>query len=298
MIKQYFYFETASLLSCRQWKNILGILALTAYLPVATVTASGAERVGETVVVRNTVSADGSASGTRQLTVSDAVSAAEVISASVDSHGELRLNDESLVIVGENSSVSLDNFVVAEGGNFKSGTLKVARGAFRFITGNSQKNAFRIVTPLADIGVRGTVFDVYVDGLSGITKVVLFSGAVNVCTQAGICTLAQRACDIIEVASRDEIGFKPFLRSAGRSRGNEAAQFGLSEKQNRFGQKWRAATGACHARAALEMRDGRIEADVDEPGEPQEPSRPQEPNYDPPTRGNLTTSPDLSDQFQ
>ena len=80
--------------------------------------------------------------------------------------------------------------------------------------------------------------------------------------------LAQRSCDIVEVASPDEIGFRPFLRSAGRTRGNEAAQFGLSEKQGRFGRKWRAATAKCHARAALEVRDGRIEADGDEPGEP------------------------------
>ncbi|MGI9401242.1 MAG: FecR family protein [Rhizobiaceae bacterium] len=242
--------------------------------------AIGSQKVGETVVVRNAVSANGSSAGTRRLDVSDAVSASEIVSASADSHGELRLNDDSLVIVGENSSVSLDDFVVAEGGTFKSGTLKVARGAFRFITGNSQKDTFRIKTPLADIGVRGTVFDVYVDESSGNTKVVLFNGALVVCTQSGECVLAQRSCDIIEVSSPNEIGFKPFLRSAGRSRSDEASQFGLSEKQGRFGRQWRASTGNCNARAAQEARDGRIESDNDGPDapEPSQPSQPSQPS--------------------
>jgi hypothetical protein len=162
------------------------------------------------------------------------------------------LTDDSRVIVGENSSITLDDFVLDSGGNFKSGTVKVVKGAFRFITGESPTDAFHIATPLADIGIRGTVFDVYVDEPTGNTKVVLFKGAVRVCDQARHCLLARRKCDIIEVSSRGEIGFLPFLRSAGRSRGDESRQFGLSENQARFGSKWRAGTGVCNARAALE----------------------------------------------
>ncbi len=281
MSKCNVYSDTADPRIRRKLEKFLKIAAVAALIPAASVPYAAAEKVGETVVVRNTVSADGSAAGSRTLAVADPVSAAEVISASVDSHGELRLNDDSLVIVGENSSVSLDDFVVAEGGNFQTGTLRVARGAFRFITGNSNSNAFKIKTPLADIGVRGTVFDVYVDGASGNTRVVLFSGAVNVCTQGGSCVLAQRSCDVVEVASGEQIGFAPFLRSAGRSRGNERAQFGLTENQGRFSRQWRAQTSICNARAAQESRDGVIEADGDVPGDAPTPSEPRDtPDYD------------------
>ena len=185
----------------------------------------------------------------RRLSVSDPVYDREQVAAGAGSHGELRLNDDSLVIVGEDSSVSLDDFVVSENG-FSNATLKVTKGAFRFITGNSPKQAFKVVTPLSSIGVRGTVFDVYVDGASGITKVVLFRGAVRVCSTGQACMTANRACDIIEVRSNTDIERLPFLRSRDRRRGDEAAQFNLSENQNRFQRQWRAPTVACTARAA------------------------------------------------
>ncbi|MEZ5790978.1 MAG: FecR domain-containing protein [Nitratireductor sp.] len=211
-----------------------------------------ADKVGEASSIKNVVT--GSATG--KLAVSDPVFASERISADAGSHGELRLNDDSLVIVGENSSISLDDFVVSQGG-FKNATVKVAKGAFRFITGNSPKKAFKVKTPLSTIGVRGTVFDVYVDEGSGITRVVLLRGAVTVCSQGSACLVADRTCDVIEVKSRREIQKLPFLRSARRSRAEERAQYALTEQQNRFQRRWRAPTASCNARAAQEAMDTR-----------------------------------------
>ncbi|MEZ5870327.1 MAG: FecR domain-containing protein [Nitratireductor sp.] len=209
--------------------------------------AVASDRVGEATVVENSVT--GSRSG--RLKVSDPVYGSEKISADAGSHGELRLKDDSLVIVGENSSIALDDFVVDDGG-FKKATVKVVNGAFRFITGDSPKKAFKVVTPLSTIGVRGTVFDVYVDQGTGVTRVVLLRGALTVCTQGSACLTADRSCDIIEVRSRSQIEKLPFLRSAQRSRQQESSEYNLTEQQTRFGQRWRAPTASCHARAAQE----------------------------------------------
>ena len=223
------------------------VSAFTTLVAIAPSGAVGAEKVGLAEVVKNTVTA--SESG--KLAVSDPVFAAEQISADANSHGEIKLNDDSLVIVGENSSISLDDFVI-NGGDFQTATLKVARGAFRFITGKSPKNAFKIETPLSSIGVRGTVFDVYVDEGTGATRVVLLHGAVRVCTFGSNCIVADRSCDIIEVRSRSEIQKLPFLRSARRSRGQESADFPLTDQQGRFQKRWRAPIAACNGRAAEE----------------------------------------------
>ena len=237
-------------------RKLVRIAALGLLLAAGMVSGSvAAEKLGEAAVVQNTVTGAPPSGEARRLKVSDSVYGAELISAGADSHGELRLNDDSRVIVGENSSITLDDFVLSDRG-FSAATLNVAKGAFRFISGDSPKGTFKIQTPLSTIGVRGTAFDVYVDEASGNTKVVLFRGAVRVCTRGRSCLVASRGCDIIEVRSSSEIERLPFLRSRGRSRGDEAAQFGLSERQSRFNSRWRIPTVACTARAAIEAQPG------------------------------------------
>lgn len=243
-------------------------LALAAMMSIGTVSNGvAAEKLGEAAVIRNTVTGAPPSGAKRNLAVSDAVYEAELITAGNGSHGELRLNDDSLVIVGENSSIALDDFVVS-GNGFSSATLNVAKGAFRFITGDSPKGAFKIQTPLSTIGVRGTAFDVYVDEGSGNTKVVLLRGAVRVCTRGQSCLLASRSCDIIEVRSNTDIERIPFLRSRDRSRREEAAQYNLTERQSRFQRRWRIPTLTCTARAALQSQPQGTQNDVPSPDAP------------------------------
>jgi hypothetical protein len=63
-------------------------------------------------------------------------------------------------------------------GNF---SINAVRGAFRFITGNSPKNAYSIITPTATIGMRGTQFDLTVDRLGGTTRVLEYEGITRIC---------------------------------------------------------------------------------------------------------------------
>ena len=58
-------------------------------------------------------------------------------------------------------------------------------GAFRFVTGHSDKAAYKITTPLATIGVRGTTLDIL--SQRGQTIVVLQDGAASVCTLSFEC---------------------------------------------------------------------------------------------------------------
>jgi ferric-dicitrate binding protein FerR (iron transport regulator) len=58
-------------------------------------------------------------------------------------------------------------------------------GAFRFVTGHSDKNAYKITTGLATIGIRGTILDILAQ--RGVTTVVLQDGASRVCTLSFQC---------------------------------------------------------------------------------------------------------------
>ena len=249
--------------------------------------ARAAETVGSAVKILNSV--QGSFQN-RALAVSDPVFAEESLRAGAASHGEIILTDDSKVIVGENSEVKLDNFVVSDG-SFKKATLNVAKGAFRFISGGSDKGIFTIKTPLSSIGVRGTVFDVYV-GDGGVTNVVLLQGAVRVCTLTNRCLLAERSCDIIEVRSRTDIEGQPFLRSNARTAAQEQQDFRLLSGQNRFDRRFRANTAPCNARAALEtFRNDSRKGDTEEPA----PEPPPPPAPEPPARPDPEVKPDIGD---
>jgi len=235
--------------------SILTTVVLCLNFPKRTNEAQAAEpglSVGKASRVVNQVSAL-KQEDSRSLSQDDPVYALDRIIASLDSHGEILLNDNTHILVGPGAEVSLDDFVVADNG-IQSATINVLKGAFRFVSGNSPKGTFKIKTPLTTIGIRGTAFDIYVND-RGTTDVILFSGLVNVCTIANRCRLLTRNCDIIRVTSTRNIGFRQFLRS--RNRRVENRDYSLVANQKRFQEAWRAPITQCSRRAARLFMDER-----------------------------------------
>ena len=226
---------------------------LTALLVLFSIPATGiaAESVGVTQRVQNEVVGS---SGHRRLARQDPVYRSESISAGANSFGEIVLSDGARVLVGENSKVSLDNFVVSNN-SFRQAGISVTKGAFRYISGNSRKGAFKFRTPLSSIGVRGTVFDVYVRDL-GVTDLVLLRGGVNVCGRAGGCLLVNQPCDIVRVGTNGRVTREPFLHSPERGRLEEIRQFPLTSVQWRYSPRFHAPTTVCNARAQQLRRGG------------------------------------------
>lgn len=212
---------------------------------------SFAQEVGTSVKITNDVRASGSGPA-RKLNLSDPVFSSETISATQNSHGEIRLKDRSRIIVGPGSKISLDDFLV-NNGSLKSGTLHVAKGAFRFISSRGKKAKIVVTTPLTTIGIRGTIFDVYVKA-GGVTDVILFSGKIEVCTRAGNCKIVNASCDIVRVKRGNNIKFREFLRSDDRK--TEDQEYELISRQSRFPPSWRAPTAICYQRARSEDPSG------------------------------------------
>ena len=71
--------------------------------------------------------------------------------------------------------MTIDAFVYS-GNSAQKVSIDAVKGAFRFITGISKKDAYSISTPTAVIAVRGTEFDMHVDR-GGETELVMFGGA-------------------------------------------------------------------------------------------------------------------------
>ena len=224
-------------------------------------------QVGKTSNVSNLVIGD-NLNVLRELSKNDPVYALERISAEADSHGEILLNDKSHIVVGPGAEIFLDDFVVGNSG-IESATVNVLKGAFRFVSGNLPKGTFKIKTPLATIGIRGTLFDVYVRP-SGKTDVILYSGEVNVCTLSNNCKKLHKTCDIVSVSSRKNIKQEKFLRSGNKARENN--DYNLILDQRRFQKQWQAPIASCDARAAS-LKTNRLNSieENDGPGSDPEP---------------------------
>ena len=136
------------------------------------------------------------------LVVPAAVVANERVETAVQGGLHLRFLDDTEFRLGSGSSAVLDQFIYNP--STKTGVFvsSIVKGAFRVITGKMNKNGFRIFTPVAVIGVRGTDFYITV-GLAGLTTVSVLSGSVTITPLGGspVSVAAGQAASVGAVAS-------------------------------------------------------------------------------------------------
>jgi hypothetical protein len=159
---------------------------------IVLVASSGfaAEKVGEAVLIKTTVTGDG---GT--LSVRSPVHRDERVRTSSTGLGEFIFQDGTKFAIGWNSSVVIDKFVFDGSKSVKDLTIKAAKGSFRWISGGSPSSAYKINTPAGTVGIRGTALDIFV-GAGGKTAVVLLSGRARFCGRNG-CRELRRRCDVV-----------------------------------------------------------------------------------------------------
>jgi hypothetical protein len=141
-------------------------------------------RIGEAVVIQNEVLRV-AAPATSQINVGDGVLRNETVRTGTDSAARLVMIDSTNLSLGPNASLTLDRTVFNDEHSYRDIAIRLATGAFRFVTGHSEKNAYKITTQLATIGVRGTILDIL--NQRGQTMVVLQEGASQVCTLSFQC---------------------------------------------------------------------------------------------------------------
>jgi hypothetical protein len=163
---------------------ILFVFALFALAGLASAPAHAQARVGEAAVVKNqVVRVAGSAS--TQINVGDGLLRDETVRTGLDSAARLVMADSTNLSLGPNATITLDRTVFNDEHTYRDIAIKLTSGAFRFVTGNSEKAAYKITTSVATIGVRGTILDILTQ--RGKTTVVLQEGASQVCAIGGGC---------------------------------------------------------------------------------------------------------------
>ena len=167
---------------------------------------SAPEQIGLAVVTRNDVSQV--EPKLSKIVAGDDIVRDELIRTKADSSAKFVLRDSTNLMLGPNSTLKLDRAVFSDEKGVGDIAVNLTLGSFRFITGNLAKESYAIHTPLATLGIRGTVLDFLLQPLKN--TVVVKSGQAHVCA-AGKCVELMKAGDTAVVTSnggRIEITFQ------------------------------------------------------------------------------------------
>ena len=156
------------------------LLVAAACLPAPR--AHAQTRIGEAVLVKNEVQ---NAATSGQINVGDGVLRDETVETGADSAARLVMADSTNLSLGANASLKLDRSVFNDEHSYRDIAIRFTTGAFRYVTGHSEKTAYKLTTPLATIGVRGTILDIL--SQRDNSTIVLQEGAASVCTLSFQC---------------------------------------------------------------------------------------------------------------
>lgn len=141
---------------CRRW---LGLGALIVILALASL-ARAADPAGHVTRIRGEASVV-SASDRRDLVQGAAIFAGDTVTTGKDARLELTMMDGARITLGDDSELRIDDYVYSPRGKTGRAALMLAHGVFRAVTGALATLAggpFRVATPVASIGIRGTDF--------------------------------------------------------------------------------------------------------------------------------------------
>ena len=158
------------------------IVCVAAALVIAAMVGQGraaAPASGVVLAVVQSANVDG-ATGQKTLAPEASVYSGDRIDTGAVGSAQIRFRDDTKLVVGPNSSMVIDAFVFSDNNTARQISINAVKGAFRFFTGTSPKDAYSITTPTATIGVRGTQFDISIEP-EGTTRVANFEGMTHIC---------------------------------------------------------------------------------------------------------------------
>lgn len=169
------------------------LLAFMAALIVATGCAPSIAATGTAVGVNPSATAE-TKGDVRTLVVGADVNVGDKVVTGAQGQVQLIFADKTKLVVGPGSALVIEDYLLRNEASASKFAVNALAGTFRFVTGQSPKDAYEIKTPTGTIGVRGTGFDFTVT--PSTTSVILFHGAVQICSKSGECVVLTDKCDV------------------------------------------------------------------------------------------------------
>jgi hypothetical protein len=174
------------------------LLAIAAF--GAAVPSAQERRIGAAAIVANTVNGT-LGSSSRNLKPGDGVFQNEIIATGAESRAQLLFTDETALNMGPDSRVVLDKVVYDPDRKVGDVSLRAVSGAFRFVSGSANKDAYSIKTPAGTIGIRGTIIEFIIVG--NVVTLTLYEGATTFCISPSQCTTLDKPGTYVVVTGNE-----------------------------------------------------------------------------------------------
>lgn len=165
--------------------------------------------------------------GDRELAIGDQLVQNARVRTEPKGSARIRFLDDTVLTVGPSATIVLDQ-AVFDADRARSVVLTVSGGALRFVTGASSRSAYQVGTPVATIGVRGTILDLVVSGSR--TVVNLIDGEADVCLRSTGACRSVRAGDQPLAATRNGFGTAGQTEAASLWRALDTAHLSLDRR--------------------------------------------------------------------
>jgi hypothetical protein len=163
---------------------------------------AAAQEAGQVLMATGQASAKGVDGQVRPLARKTSIFVGDTIDTGKESQLQIRMKDGAMLAIGASAEFAVNAYSYKKIGDAKDGAvLSLVKGGLRTISGQIEKSTYKLQTPVATLGIRGTVFDVYVNPSDGTTVVILRDGLVDVkgdtgvvqhLTEAGLATIIQK----------------------------------------------------------------------------------------------------------
>ena len=264
------------------------LLLLVAATLLFTTEIAQAQTVGRAVDV-NAGATLVSVGGKRRLTAGASVKSGDVIQTNSTGQVHLLFDDDTKIVVGPRSTLEIDDILIRKNGRAKRFTINALGGTFRFLSGKSAKSTYKIDTPTATLGIRGTIFDLHVENQRA-TSVVLYQGSIDFCNRRGACEQIRRRCGVARTSERQND-----IQSFSRENRNKMLRedFPYVASQSDVLARFRAPVRTCGNIADVKERKKKV-IEPKKPNKPEKPDNPNNPNK--PVKPDKPDKPDEPDK--
>jgi hypothetical protein len=170
------------------WSRIMKLRSLCSLLLLlisSTASAFTLSMAGKTVDARGQVDATNPESQ-RQLTRRAPIFKEDIVKTGVKSTTHLRMIDDGLLSIQPQSELAILDYQFNAATAQGSASLNLIKGGLRTITGalKSGNNSYQMTTPIASIGVRGTVYEA--EMLNGDLILAVWQGLIDIQVTVGV----------------------------------------------------------------------------------------------------------------
>ncbi|HEY0962455.1 MAG TPA: FecR family protein, partial [Pseudomonadales bacterium] len=168
--------------------GLLSTLVSTLAIPALVLAQSpSGESIGIVIAVRGQVEALDASGAVRQLTRGADVFAADTIAVGPEGYAQVRMVDEALISLKSDTSFTISSYEFdGNPATPDSATMSMVRGGFRTISGSigdADEDTYRIDTPHASIGIRGTMHSAII--VEGVLYTGVYDGGTTISNNLG-----------------------------------------------------------------------------------------------------------------